>query len=60
VSVPLPSRRTYTVAQGEGEWVILCGEMGGRVTGFTYLAYAVQRVVMLLDGAFDGPGEAGR
>jgi hypothetical protein len=52
VGAPL-SARTYTVAQGRGEWVILDGTMGRRVTGFSALTYALLCVVALLEGRFD-------
>lgn len=46
------SQRTYTIAPGRGEWVILDGE-GRRITGFPLLGSAVSCVVALLEGRFD-------
>jgi hypothetical protein len=59
--------RTYTIAEGRGEWVIFDGDTGRRVTSFVHLVYAVTCVKALLDGVFDrsdfaalAAGEAGR
>jgi hypothetical protein len=48
-------RRTYTIAQGSGEWVVF-DDLGARVTSFPYLAHAVACVVATLEGAFDRLG----
>jgi hypothetical protein len=44
--------RTYTVAEGRGEWVIF-DHRGRRITGFAFLASAVACVLTLLEGRFD-------
>jgi len=44
--------RTYSVAEGRGEWVI-SDHRGRRISGFPFLAAAVACVVALLEGRFD-------